>query len=82
MPGNFCQYRYYQFYSNMIVVLLWTEGVRLAAFTAGQSLGAADLGIAVSIAVFATGSRNTLRTYYERMEQLLGHARRVVSTVG
>ena len=67
------QYRYYQFYGNTLVTLLWGYGVHLylAWFGAASLDGREVLLLPAAVLLFA-GSRNTLRTYYCRIEQLLG----------
>ena len=63
-------YRHYQFYANMLLA----TAVAYACYRArlgGCSLGWADLGVLVLEAVFLVTSRDTLRKYYTRTQQLL-----------
>ncbi len=68
-------YRYYQFYANSLVALLFLYGARRAAFGVFSSgLGWTDLGFALLAGIFFAGSRDTLRKYYTRVAKLLGTA--------
>jgi hypothetical protein len=65
-------YRYYQFYANMatgggVAYMLW----RFHRID-NQSLIAMDLGFLVAEWLLLLGSRDTLRKYYERGNQLIG----------
>lgn len=66
-------YRYYQFYGNSLVALLFTYG----AWQASQEcpcirLGGLDVGVFLIGLVFFAGSRDALRKYYRRASVLLG----------
>jgi len=66
-------YRYYQYYANMLVAILFL-------FVTGQLTGGmwlargavADFGFAVVGCVLFLGSRDTLRKYYARASAVLG----------
>lgn len=66
-------YRYYQFYGNMLVAMLFLFAARLIA--TGRCIADVDpmdcaiLGIGV---LYWVGSRDALRKYYSRAEMLLG----------
>lgn len=64
-------YRYYQWYSNMVVALAWVFLARRATVVPWWSLGATDLGLLAAIVLFFLGSRDTLRKYYARSGELL-----------
>jgi hypothetical protein len=59
-------YRYYKFYANMVVALLW------AYASGGYALGPRGLLYFPIAILFFLGSRDTLRKYYERSGRLLG----------
>jgi hypothetical protein len=65
-------YRYYQFYSNMLVALFFTLILRHAA-AGGQwsRFDGIDAIVFATGGTFFAGSRDTLRKYYERTGQLL-----------
>jgi hypothetical protein len=58
-------YRYYKFYSNMVVALAW------AYIAGGYAQGWASLVYWLLGALFFMGSRDSLRKYYERAGRLL-----------
>lgn len=58
-------YRYYKFYANMVVALVW------AYVTGGYALGWRGLAYWVLAGLFFLGSRDTLRRYYDRAGRLL-----------
>lgn len=65
-------YRYYQFYSNMLVsiaVIFTARRIQAGGFLG--SLAPLDLGLAALAVVFFLGSRDTLKKYYARTSQLL-----------
>lgn len=67
-------YRYYQFYANMLVALVWVYVARRLSFgfwTAGMD--ASDLGFLLLAVVLFLGSRDTLQKYYRRGGQLLAN---------
>ncbi len=65
-------YRYYQFYSNMFVAAAFSFAAR--AVSAGASVTLSSLAniafVTLELVLFA-GSRDTLRKYYSRTQQLL-----------
>jgi hypothetical protein len=65
-------YRYYQFYANMVVALVFALLVKQMAFAPAFYLEVSDLGLIALIILFFAGSRDTLRKYYGRVGQLLG----------
>ncbi|HVV70327.1 MAG TPA: hypothetical protein VHI52_02330 [Verrucomicrobiae bacterium] len=65
-------YRYYQFYSNTLVAILWAYPVH-RAMNSSPLLGfGTDLGAIVLCAVLFAGSRDTLAKYYSRTSRLMG----------
>lgn len=65
-------YRYYQFYANMVVALVFAMVLRHLAAPGGPWWGdAADAVVVALISVFLAGSRDSLAKYYRRSEQLL-----------
>jgi hypothetical protein len=58
-------YRYYKFYGNMVVALIWRY------FLEGRHLGWPGLVYWMFAGLFFLGSRDTLRKYYTRGGQLL-----------
>ncbi len=66
-------YRYYQFYGNMLVAMLFLFAVRLVA--AGRhivDLNPMDCAILAVGVLYWAGSRDALRNYYTRAQTLLG----------
>ncbi len=63
-------YRYYQFYSNMFVAVAFSFVARAASAGAKVSFTPAITFLALELVLFA-GSRDTLRKYYSRTQQLL-----------
>lgn len=65
-------YRYYQFYAGMVVSLLCVLLMRRFDQTPGWFQWTwMDVGIIVAIVLFYMGSRDTLKKYFMRTEQLL-----------
>lgn len=65
------QFRYYEFYGNMIVSLVFLLVAR--RFEWGLwPIGWVDVGLAVLILVFYAGSRDTLTRYYQRGQMVVG----------
>lgn len=62
-------YKYYQFYANMLVSLVWVYGVWRWTHPAVPSL--VDAAFALLALVYFLGSRDALRKYYLRGGQLL-----------
>jgi hypothetical protein len=59
-------YRYYKFYANMVIALLW------AYVAGGYTLGWKGACYWILAGLFFLGSRDALRKYYARAGQLLG----------
>lgn len=71
-------YRYYQFYANTLVALVWAYGVRRTTHGWTSSpFGWLDIGLFGLIVLFFLGSRDTLQKYYRRTSQLLTSRRTV-----
>jgi hypothetical protein len=64
-------YRYYKFYGNSVVALLW------AFATSGYALGWKGLLYWILASLFFLGSRDSLHKYYERAGHLLADKRQV-----
>jgi hypothetical protein len=65
-------YRYFQFYSNMLVAIVFTTAMRhLTASEGPISLDLVDAAAVILSLVFLAGSRDTLSKYYRRGEALL-----------
>lgn len=64
-------YRFYQFYSNMIVSLAFVFLVRRWSLGFLAHMDLVDLGLLILLLIFAAGSRDTLRKYYSRTAQFL-----------
>jgi hypothetical protein len=70
-------YRFYLFYANMVVAIIFTTFMRhLVARFGPFGLDFADVAAIVLVAVFFAGSRDSLSKYYRRGESLMGRARR------
>ncbi len=65
------QYRFYQFYSNMFVAILFLYAIR-QVFVAFLFQDAVDVGCLLLMCIFFAGSRNTIRQYYCRVQMILG----------
>lgn len=65
-------YRYYQFYANTLIAVVWTWIARRASLGMLSGFGWADVGYTLLVALFFLGSRDTFRKYYLRTGQLLG----------
>jgi hypothetical protein len=61
-------YRYYKFYANMVIALIWAYIFR------GYALGWRGLVYLVLVVLFFLASRDALRKYYERAGRLLSKA--------
>ena len=64
-------YRHYQFYANMFVATAIAFVCQRSAFITGAGPGWLDFGFITLEAVFFYTSRDTLRKYYQRTQQLL-----------
>jgi len=70
------QYRHYQFYSNVLVSLLFAFAVRrLAVDATPGEIAVESLGFAAVMAVCLVTSRDNLRKYYARTNQILSARR-------
>ncbi|MEX2140463.1 MAG: hypothetical protein WD894_14465 [Pirellulales bacterium] len=64
-------YRYYQFYANMFVAAAVAFGGWLSSTGGAQNSALTTLGFLAVEATLLLGSRDTLRKYYRRSEELL-----------
>jgi hypothetical protein len=64
-------YRYYQFYSNMFIAAAFAFAARCVSGDWPSSAAWPAAGFAVLEAILLAGSRDTLRKYYTRTQQLL-----------
>jgi hypothetical protein len=69
-------YRYYKFYANMVVALIWAYATR------EYVLGWKGLVCLPLIILFFLASRDSLRKYYERTGSLLGPEATLIETAG
>lgn len=65
-------YRYYQFYANTLIAVIWTYAVNRIAGTLPLAGPATDLGIVILCFVLFAGSRDALAKYYDRTGSFLG----------
>ncbi len=73
-------YRYYQFYGNTFVAVLFSYGIwRLSAEGQGTAPGWTDACVLFVEGVFFAGSRDALRKYFSRTSRLLEAAESEVS---
>ena len=61
-------YRYYQFYANMLIALIFAYGAWRHTCCTDSRLW--DMAFVVVVSVLFLGSRDTLKKYYRRSEQL------------
>ena len=64
-------YRYYQFYANTLIAVLWTYLLNRWLATSPFLGTLTDISIVVLCAVLFAGSRDALRKYYDRTSSLL-----------
>lgn len=64
-------YRYYQFYGNSFVAILFAY--MLWRFSGARGLGWLDLSLALTEVVLLAGSRDTLQKYYRKTAVFLGN---------
>ena len=65
-------YRYYQFFANMLIALVFTYvAYRFAPSGRANQWGTTDIGFVVVCVVLFLGSRDALRKYYRRAGELL-----------
>lgn len=65
-------YRYYQFYANSVVALVWTYAIYRAMSAAPWLGSASDIAIITLCGVLLLGARDALAKYYRRTAQLVG----------
>ena len=68
-------YRHYQFHANMVIALAAAYTCYRIGMGAGSPFGLPDLGVLLVEAVFFVTSRDNLRKYYARSQQLLSAAK-------
>ena len=64
-------YRHYQFYANMLVATIIAYICYRRTLPNNFTLDWTDVGVACLLVIFAAASRDTLRKYYRRSEQVL-----------
>lgn len=67
-------YRYYQFYANTLVAVLWAYGMNRFYGTLPLLGMGTDLGVFLLCSVLFVGSRDALSKYYIRTDRLVGQA--------
>lgn len=73
-------YRYYQFYGNSLVSLLFAYSAwRLAPGSVANGIVGEDVGVLLIAWLFFAGSRDALRKYYFRVTLLLGSKKGAVA---
>ena len=65
-------YRYFQFYANTLVAVIWTYAIYRALGTSPHLSFGTDFGMLILCAVLFAGSRDTLSKYRNRSKQLVG----------
>lgn len=65
-------YRYYQFYANTIIAVLWAYLINRILGTSPLLGIGTDLGVLTLCAILFAGSRDALRKYYVGIDRLLG----------
>ena len=65
-------YRYYQFYANTLVAVLWAYGMNRIDGTLPLLGTGTDLGVLLLCIVLFAGSRDALSKYYTRTGRLVG----------
>jgi hypothetical protein len=65
-------YRYYQFYANTIIAVLWAYPIHRFMRTSPLLGLGTDLGVLILCAVLFAGSRDALAKYYTRTSRLIG----------
>jgi hypothetical protein len=66
-------YRYYQFYANALIAILFAYGINRLLKTSSLLGFGTDLGVFILCAVLFAGSRDALSKYRTRSGQLVGH---------
>lgn len=64
-------YRFYQFYSNLLMSLVFLYASRRLALGLRSDFGWFDLGFLILVSILFLGSRDTLQKYYVRVGRLL-----------
>ena len=67
-------YRYYQFYGNTIVAVVWTYMLTRSLGTLEVFGIGTDVGVVVRCAILFAGARDALAKYYARTKLLVGAA--------
>jgi hypothetical protein len=67
-------YRYYQFYANTLVALLWTYVLNRLIGTSVVLGPATDVGFIILSVVLFLGSRDALSKYHDRTNRIIGPA--------
>lgn len=65
-------YRYYQFYANTLIAVVWAYSVNRLLKTSSLLRFGTDLGVFILCAVLFAGSRDALAKYRHRSGQLVG----------
>jgi len=65
-------YRYYQFYANTLVAVVWTYSIHRWLRTDAILGFGTDLAVLILCAVLFAGSRDALTKYRNRSSQLVG----------
>lgn len=65
-------YRYFQFYANTLVAVVWSYCIHRLLGTAPRMSLATDVGVMILCAVLFAGSRDALSKHRERGRQLFG----------
>ena len=65
-------YRFYQFYANTLVAVIWTYWIVRSFKLASMPRPGTDLGVAILCAVLFAGARDALSKYRARSVQLVG----------
>lgn len=66
-------YRYYQFYANTLMAILWSYSVHRTIHSSPLLGSGTDLGATVLCAVMLAGARDALAKYYQRTSRLIGY---------
>ena len=69
-------YRYYQFYANTLVSLIWTYGIHRILRVSSFLRFGTDVGVFILCAVLFAGSRDALFKYRHRTGHLIGRIER------
>jgi hypothetical protein len=72
MPASDDGYRYYQFYANALLAIVWTYCLMRWTATFPLLGRGTDLAVIILCAALFAGSRDTLAKYYQRSNQLVG----------